>query len=46
MGDTKLRLDDNAAAGMLREVVAYDLTTARAACASCGAAAEIGRQHA
>jgi Family of unknown function (DUF6510) len=46
MDDTQLRLDGNAAAGMLREVFAYDLTTARAACASCGAVAEMGSQHA
>ena len=46
MDDTQLRLDGNAAAGLLREVFAYDLTTARAACASCGAMAELGSQHA
>jgi hypothetical protein len=45
MDDTQLRLDGNAAAGMLREVFAYDLTAARAACASCGAVAEMGSQH-
>jgi Family of unknown function (DUF6510) len=46
MDDTQLRLDGNAAAGMLREVFAFDLTTARAACGSCGAVAEMGSQHA
>ena len=45
MDDTQLRLDGNAAAGMLREVFVYELTTAHAACASCGATAEIGSQH-
>lgn len=46
MDDTQLRLDGNAAAGILREVFAFDSTTARAACASCGAVAEMGSQHA
>jgi Family of unknown function (DUF6510) len=44
--DMHLRLDGNAAAGMLREVFVYDLTTARGACASCGAVAQMGSQHA
>ena len=46
MDDTQLRLDGNAAAGMLREIFVYELTTARAACASCGAIAQMGSQHA
>jgi Family of unknown function (DUF6510) len=46
MDDSQLRLDGNAAAGMLREVFAADLTTARGACAACGSVAEIGSQHA
>src|SRR6267143_5072882 len=46
MDDTELRLDGNAAAGMLREVFVDDLTTARAACASCGAIVEMGSQRA
>ena len=46
MDDTELRLDGNAAAGMLREVFVHDVTTARSACASCGAVAEMGSQHA
>src|SRR5258708_20805040 len=45
MDETQLRLDGNAAAGMLREVFAYDLSAAGGACASCGAIAEIGSQH-
>jgi hypothetical protein len=45
MDETQLRLDGNAAAGMFREVFAYDLTVARGACASCGAVGQIGSQH-
>ena len=45
MDDAQLRLDGNAAAGMLRDVFVNDLTTARGACASCGAIAEMGCQH-
>jgi hypothetical protein len=45
MDETQLRLDGNAAAGMLREVFAYDLSAARGACASCGAIAQMGGQH-
>jgi Family of unknown function (DUF6510) len=46
MDDTQLRLDGNAAAGMLREVFVDDVTSARCECGSCGAVAEIGSQHA
>ena len=45
MDETQLRLDGNAAAGMLREVFVHELTTARGACASCGAIAHVGSQH-
>jgi ribosomal protein S27E len=45
MDETQLRLDGNAAAGMLREVFVYDLSAARGACASCGAIAQMGSQH-
>ena len=45
MDETQLRLDGNAAAGMLREIFAYDLSAARGACASCGAIGQIGSQH-
>jgi hypothetical protein len=45
MDETQLRLDGNAAAGMLREVFACDLSAARGACASCGAIGQIGSQH-
>ncbi|MFL5575062.1 MAG: DUF6510 family protein [Gemmatimonadaceae bacterium] len=37
-----LRLDGNAAAGILSEVFATDLTTARAMCANCGADRAVG----
>ena len=45
MDETQLRLDGNAAAGMLRDVFAYDLSGARGACASCGAIGQMGGQH-
>ena len=45
MDDSQLRLDGNAAAGMLRDVFMHDMTTARGACASCGTIAPMGRQH-
>jgi hypothetical protein len=37
-----LRLDGNAAAGLLSEIFAPDLTTARATCAGCGATRAVG----
>jgi Family of unknown function (DUF6510) len=40
------RLDGNAAAGMLAEIFALEVTTARAACVSCGATGEVGAQMA
>jgi len=43
--DTQLRLDGNAAAGILREVFVHEMSIARGACASCGAIAQIGSQH-
>jgi len=45
MDERQLRLDGNAAAGILREVFVYDLTAARGACATCGAIAPLGSQH-
>lgn len=45
MDETQLRLDGNAAAGMLRQVFTDELTTARGACAACGGIAPIGSQH-
>lgn len=40
--DTSLKLDGNAAAGLLREIFAHDMTRARVSCASCGHLAQIG----
>jgi hypothetical protein len=37
-----LRLDGNAAAGILSEIFAVDLTTAQALCANCGATRAVG----
>lgn len=42
MTDADLRLDGNAAAGLLREVFAAEMTTAVGTCAHCGAANAIG----
>jgi len=38
----QLRLDGNAAAGLLSEVFARDATTARATCMQCGATDSVG----
>jgi predicted RNA-binding Zn-ribbon protein involved in translation (DUF1610 family) len=40
--DEALRLDGNAAAGLLSEIFVPDLTAARATCASCGAIRALG----
>jgi Family of unknown function (DUF6510) len=40
------RLDGNAAAGILAEVFAFEITTARSACTNCGATGEVGAQMA
>src|SRR5579863_6016729 len=45
MPDQDLRLDGNAAAGLLQDVFAHELTSARGACAACGTVGEIGGQH-
>lgn len=45
MDETQLRLDGNAAAGLLSEVFAHDMTAATGACGACGLVAEIGAQH-
>ena len=39
---TRLRLDGNAAAGILSEIFVPDLTAARATCAHCGAIRALG----
>jgi Family of unknown function (DUF6510) len=45
MDEQDLRLDGNAAAGLLREVFVHELTDARGACAACGAVGKMGAQH-
>ena len=42
MDEDELRLDGNAAAGVLGEVFALEITAAVGTCASCGATAEVG----
>jgi hypothetical protein len=39
------RLDGNAAAGLLRQIFVEDVTSARAACRSCGRVGPIGASH-
>jgi hypothetical protein len=41
----ELRLDGNAIAGLLAEVFAVEMTTARGTCAGCGAVEPIGAVH-
>src|SRR5919198_5153997 len=45
MDETQLRLDGNAAAGILQEVFAHEMSAARGACAACGTIAPLGSQH-
>ena len=40
-----LRLDGNAAAGLLGELFGVDVTTARGTCANCGAVEPVGAVH-
>jgi Zn finger protein HypA/HybF involved in hydrogenase expression len=40
-----LRLDGNAAAGILQQVFAFEVTTAVGTCAGCGATDEVGAVH-
>ena len=40
--DDKLRLDGNAAAGILGEVFSFEVTTAKYACGGCGRAGRLG----
>jgi hypothetical protein len=42
MNDADLRLDGNAAAGLLAEVFAFDVTTAEAVCSGCGMTGPVG----
>jgi hypothetical protein len=45
MTDVDLRLDGNAAAGLLSEVFAVEMTVALETCASCGTTRAIGATH-
>ncbi len=45
MHERELRLDGNAAAGLFEEVFVHEVTSARGACAACGAVGEMGAQH-
>lgn len=45
-GANDLRLDGNAAAGLLSEVFTAEMTTALGTCASCGRTGAIGETHA
>jgi hypothetical protein len=45
MTDADLRLDGNAAAGMLSEIFTIDVTTAMGTCASCGMTGPLGAAH-
>ena len=45
MDETQMRLDGNAAGGLLMELFGADMTNARGQCATCGMIAEVGRQH-
>jgi hypothetical protein len=45
MDESQLRLDGNAAAGVMQEIFVQELTAARGACASCGRVAHMGAQH-
>jgi hypothetical protein len=42
MSDSEMRLDGNAAAGLLVEIFAFDVTVAQAVCAGCGAIGPVG----
>ena len=45
MDETQLRLDGNAAAGILQEVFVHEMSAARGASAACGTIAPLGSQH-
>jgi len=42
MENADLHLDGNAAAGLLAQIFAFDVTTAQAVCAGCGAVGPVG----
>ncbi|HUK78985.1 MAG TPA: DUF6510 family protein [Thermoleophilia bacterium] len=45
MDDIDLRLDGNALAGTLQELLGVEMTASSGACARCGRVAELGAQH-
>jgi Family of unknown function (DUF6510) len=45
MNDADMRLDGNAAAGLLQELFVHEVTTVRGICGECGNVAMIGAQH-
>jgi hypothetical protein len=45
MDEMQLRLDGNAAAGILRELFVHEMSMARGQCAACGTIAQMGSQH-
>jgi hypothetical protein len=42
MAGNELKLDGNAAAGILQEIFVHEMTMARTTCAGCGATAHLG----
>jgi Family of unknown function (DUF6510) len=42
MDDADLRLDGNAAAGLLAEIFTVDITSAQAVCSGCGSVFQVG----
>jgi hypothetical protein len=44
MGGNELKLDGNAAAGILQEIFVHEMTMARATCVGCGATNYLGGQ--
>ena len=45
MDDTDLRLDGNAAAGVMSEIFAHEMTTAIGTCDACGRSGALGATH-
>lgn len=45
MGNSDLRVDGNALAGLLSEVFVHEMTSARVECNGCGAIEPLGAEH-
>ncbi len=45
MDDSDLRLDGNAAGGVLQTLFGFDMTTALTVCGGCGGQAQVGALH-